>query len=126
MQISILTRFYLRKPRNTEVITVKLNQKNNMSTGRASVFTSGVKDIKMGVSEADIPQGEDKFIWIDLLNPSQEEFEHLQEKFSLHPLSVEDALSSRQVPKIDLISANPKTVFRFFSTSKKTAAFPAG
>jgi len=43
-----------------------------------------------------------EFAWIGLSAPTQGELASLKEMFGLHPLAVEDALTGRQVPKIDV------------------------
>lgn len=40
-------------------------------------------------------------LWIDIVSPSDEEQRLLSETFKFHPLSVEDALSALQYPKIE-------------------------
>ena len=40
-------------------------------------------------------------LWVDIVEPSDEEQRLLSETFKLHPLSVEDALSALQYPKIE-------------------------
>jgi len=42
-----------------------------------------------------------EFDWIGVSEPSAEEMARLQEKYGLHPLAVEDALSARQSPKAE-------------------------
>jgi len=41
------------------------------------------------------------FVWIDLFEPTPEEFAALQEEFSLHPLAVEDAVVAHERPKLE-------------------------
>ena len=50
------------------------------------------------------PCGDDpsEFVWIGLLEPSDEELMTLQDRFGLHPLAVEDALKAHQLPKVDV------------------------
>ena len=43
-----------------------------------------------------------EFVWIGLLEPSEEELRSLQRNFGLHPLAVEDALRAHQLPKLDV------------------------
>lgn len=43
-----------------------------------------------------------EFAWIGLFEATPEELAVLQHRFSLHPLAVEDALSGRQMPKVDV------------------------
>ena len=41
------------------------------------------------------------FVWIDLYEPTGDEFEALREEFSLHPLAIEDALEAHERPKLE-------------------------
>ena len=43
-----------------------------------------------------------EFVWIGLLEPTEEELRTLQSNFGLHPLAVEDALKAHQMPKVDV------------------------
>jgi magnesium transporter len=43
-----------------------------------------------------------EFVWIGLVEPSEEELRMLQVNFGLHPLAVEDALKAHQLPKLDI------------------------
>ncbi|MEV4685682.1 magnesium and cobalt transport protein CorA [Streptomyces kurssanovii] len=44
----------------------------------------------------------DAFLWIGLHEPTEEEFDHVADEFSLHPLAVEDALKAHQRPKLEV------------------------
>lgn len=55
-------------------------------------------------SEIDIASGavvESGFDWVGLFEPSEEEMAAVARRYHLHPLSVEDALNGRQLPKLD-------------------------
>ena len=43
-----------------------------------------------------------QFVWIGLLEPEETELRALQQRFNLHPLAVEDALSAHQLPKVEV------------------------
>ncbi len=43
----------------------------------------------------------DGFVWLDMIEPSTEEFERVRREFDLHELAVEDALSAHQRPKLE-------------------------
>jgi magnesium transporter len=66
-----------------------------MESGKTAVLR-GVELI--GPSRIDDAGG----VWIEVLNPRDDEFERLQQRFSLHRLAVEDAKCSRQAPKLDV------------------------
>jgi magnesium transporter len=42
------------------------------------------------------------FIWIGLVEPSEDMLRQLQTSFDLHPLSIEDALQAHELPKLDI------------------------
>ncbi|SRR5438128_597867 len=44
---------------------------------------------------------EDKFFWLDLVGPTEEEIEHMGELFGLHALAIEDTIHFGQRPKLD-------------------------
>jgi magnesium transporter len=46
-------------------------------------------------------QRDDTFVWVDVSSPTKEDLRHLAEELGLHELAVEDALGSRQRPKLD-------------------------
>ncbi|MET0365594.1 MAG: CorA family divalent cation transporter, partial [Sphingobium sp.] len=41
------------------------------------------------------------FDWLGLFEPSEEEMAAVAKRYGLHPLAVEDAISGRQLPKIE-------------------------
>ena len=43
----------------------------------------------------------DRLLWLDLQNPTAQEFNLIKEEFCLHPLAIEDAMARHQRPKID-------------------------
>ncbi len=43
----------------------------------------------------------DRLIWLDLSEPSREDFSLLRSEFGLHPLAIEDAMSRHQRPKVE-------------------------
>lgn len=42
-----------------------------------------------------------KLIWVDILDPTEEDFAGLAQEFGMHPLAVEDALKHGQRPKLE-------------------------
>ncbi|MGZ3172094.1 MAG: magnesium and cobalt transport protein CorA [Croceibacterium sp.] len=48
------------------------------------------------------PPQHSEFDWIGLHEPTPEEMAQVQARYGLHPLAVEDALASRQAPKVDV------------------------
>ncbi|WP_312598953.1 magnesium and cobalt transport protein CorA [Brevundimonas sp.] len=43
-----------------------------------------------------------EFVWVGLVDPTDEEFDVLVQRFKLHPLAVEDALAAHQMPKVEV------------------------
>ena len=41
------------------------------------------------------------FVWIDLFEPTADEFTAIREEFDLHPLAIEDALEAHERPKLE-------------------------
>jgi len=50
---------------------------------------------------SDVISRENNLLWIDVISPSKNEMEKLQEEFGFHELSIEDVLKPWQRPKID-------------------------
>jgi magnesium transporter len=46
--------------------------------------------------------GQPRFVWIGLMEPSPEEFESVAREFELHELAVEDAIKAHQRPKVEV------------------------
>ncbi len=68
-----------------------------------SVYDKGVRregtlPIEEALEAARMP---DAFVWIGLVEPSEDEFKAVIEEFDLHPLAVEDAVHAHQRPKLD-------------------------
>ncbi|HET6512220.1 MAG TPA: CorA family divalent cation transporter, partial [Candidatus Kapabacteria bacterium] len=43
----------------------------------------------------------DRIVWVDVTDPTGEDFTQLAEEFSFHPLSIEDVRQEHQRPKIE-------------------------
>jgi magnesium transporter len=55
------------------------------------------------LDEAGMAAREDgAFVWLGLLEPSEQEFESIASEFDLHELAVEDAIKAHQRPKVEL------------------------
>lgn len=50
---------------------------------------------------SDLLEGKNNLIWLDLLDPTEEELVRVSQEFNFHPLAVEDAHHEHQRPKID-------------------------
>lgn len=60
------------------------------------------------------------FVWLNYFRPDKNDLMTLVEIFGVHPLSVEDCLDSRQVPKIEHFPGNTFIIFNAFSYTGKT------
>ena len=56
-----------------------------------------------GAARGPLPDG--AFDWVGLADPTGEEIDRLSRQFGLHPLAVEDALNSTQLPKVEAYGA---------------------
>lgn len=74
-----------------------------MSVVAACLYRNGKK---VGTVSLDQPlscvKARSEFVWIGLVEPSEDELRRLQTSYSLHPLAVEDALKAHQLPKVDV------------------------
>ena len=59
-----------------------------------------------------------EFDWVGLVEPTAEEMHSLQEKYGLHPLAVEDALSHRNAPKAEAYGAQLFVIARTAALGK--------
>jgi magnesium transporter len=60
------------------------------------------------------------FIWFDFFEPAREELSSLVDQLGIHPLSVEDCMDEKQVPKIEHFPKNTFLIFNAFSYFEKT------
>ena len=70
-----------------------------------SVYDCGVRrqgDLKLEEALEAGNSSPDTFVWIGLLEPTEEEFGDVISAFQLHPLAVEDAVHAHQRPKLDI------------------------
>lgn len=60
------------------------------------------------------------FIWLDFFEPTKEVLSPLIDLLGIHPLSVEDCMDERQVPKLEYFPKNTFIIFNAFSYSEGT------
>jgi magnesium transporter len=60
-----------------------------------------VKEIENPADISDVLHRDDRLIWVDLVDPTPQDFAHVQEEFELHPLAMEDAAKHEQRPKLE-------------------------
>jgi magnesium transporter len=69
-----------------------------------SVYDAGVRregDLQVEEALEAAHSSPDTFVWIGLVEPTEEEFGAVIKEFELHPLAVEDAVHAHQRPKLD-------------------------
>ena len=73
-----------------------------MSEARAAIYRSG--EIFDHLSRQDSLPRHDaaSYVWIEVMNPDERDFDVLQNRFSLHCLAVKDAMCATQAPKLDV------------------------
>ena len=59
------------------------------------------------------------YIWLNYYKPEKAELLALVDKMGIHPLSVEDCMDDKQVPKIEHFADNTFVIFNAFHYSKK-------
>ncbi len=64
--------------------------------------------------------GEGGFIWLNYYKPTKQELNFLTDTLGVHPLSVEDCLDAKQIPKIEHFPKNTFIIFNAFSYIEKT------
>jgi magnesium transporter len=64
--------------------------------------------------------GEGGFIWLNYFKPGKDELSALVDPLGIHPLSVEDCMDEKQVPKIEYFPKNSFIIFNAFSYIEKT------
>jgi len=60
------------------------------------------------------------FIWLDYYKPGKADLSVLADSLGIHPLSIEDCLDDKQVPKIEHFPNNTFIIFNSFSFADKT------
>ncbi|WP_182084004.1 magnesium/cobalt transporter CorA [Aureimonas sp. ME7] len=74
-----------------------------MSVIASYLYRDGVRVRPVSIDERiDFPDDRSQFVWIGLSSACAADLEKLQALYGLHPLAVEDALSDRQLPKVDI------------------------
>lgn len=74
-----------------------------MSVVAARVYHNGLISRELAPETLDVADlGADEFVWIGLVEPTDDEMAMLQKRFELHPLAVEDALKAHELPKVDV------------------------
>jgi magnesium transporter len=74
-----------------------------MTVVAAYLYRNGKRLREVSIDERiNCPSDKSEFVWIGLCDPTDDEMKTLQEQYNLHPLAIEDAVSAKQLPKIDI------------------------
>lgn len=73
-----------------------------MSIVASYLYRDGQRTEPFDIEGGKVPDAANEFVWIGLHDPDERELSALQKTFGLHHLAVEDALSPRQVAKLDV------------------------
>jgi magnesium transporter len=68
------------------------------------VHTSG-NELQNAISIAaisDVIGQADELIWIDVVQPTEDDLKQIRQEFAFHPLAIEDVVRQHQLPKVDL------------------------
>jgi magnesium transporter len=68
----------------------------------------------------------DTFVWIQMVEPSEAEFEHVTREFGLHVLAVEDALKAHQRPKLEIFDDSLFAVLKAVTYTPHTGEVSSG
>jgi magnesium transporter len=79
----------------------------------SAIFHDGLLVERVSLAASAPQAGEADFIWIELRQPTDEAFESLRERFHLHGLAIDDAMSSTQVAKVNLYGDQIFVVMKF-------------
>ena len=74
-----------------------------MTVVAAYLYSHGQRVREVAIDERiDCPDDKSQFVWIGLVDPTDEELRALQTAYRLHPLAIEDAAKGAQLPKLDV------------------------
>ncbi|MBT32866.1 MAG: magnesium transporter CorA [Thalassobius sp.] len=62
------------------------------------------------------------FVWIDVINPTPEEYTELTEKYELHPAAVKDCLAPNHLPKYERIGDTAFIITRIYDLNSENGA----
>lgn len=73
-----------------------------MSEVQSAIFRDGIVVERVRLGDSTPRDHEAEFIWIELHQPTDADFDVLKERFQLHGLAVDDSMSPSHVAKVDL------------------------
>ena len=81
-----------------------------------AIYVGGVRrpcgDLSDELADLRTSGGPGDFLWIGLKDPTQAEFDEVNEELALHPLAVEDAIKGRQRAKVELYDTSVFVVLK--------------
>ena len=81
-----------------------------------AIYVGGVRrpcgDLSDELADLRVSGGPGDFLWIGLKDPTQAEFDEVNEELALHPLAVEDAIKGRQRAKVELYDTSVFVVLK--------------
>jgi magnesium transporter len=78
----------------------------------SALYVGGHRDRSVGIDAVEPPDRPDHFVWIGLLEPSEEMLRTVQARFGLHDLAIEDAHRAHQRPKLEVYDHSLFVVLR--------------
>ncbi len=84
-----------------------------MSEVTAAIFRDGAVIEHVALDVSTPQQGDSAFIWVEVLDPLEGDFDVLQQRFGLHSLAVKDSMSPTQAPKMDVYDDQIFVVLQF-------------
>ncbi|MCL6683372.1 magnesium/cobalt transporter CorA [Sphingomonas alba] len=73
-----------------------------MTLVAAYKYRGGERVEEVNLYDPNLVCEENEFVWVGVVEPTEEELASLQKKFDLHPLAVEDAHKAHQLPKVEV------------------------
>jgi Mg2+ and Co2+ transporter CorA len=78
----------------------------------SALYVAGHRDQSVSIDAARPPEQSGQFVWIGLLEPSEEMLRNVQARFGLHDLAIEDAHRAHQRPKLEVYDHSLFVVLR--------------
>ena len=78
----------------------------------SALYVGGHRDQSVSIEAAKPPEQSGQFVWIGLLEPSEEMLRMVQARFGLHDLAIEDAHRAHQRPKLEVYDHSLFVVLR--------------
>ena len=95
-----------------------------MTVVAAYLYRHGRRVREVAIDEKiSCPEDKSEFVWIGIVDPTEQELQALQESYGLHPLAVEDARKGDQLPKVDVYGDQLFVIARTAHLSKGEIAY---